>query len=201
MRRLRPQRRRQRSREYTPLPDPALDEPEDQTPDGTPDNIVPFVPVARERDFDQPDDDSLGEAGRALLEPSPRPHRRRLHVGLPRPSLGVEIRFSTLLLSLSLFAGGIFGTLLTQNRLRDDATEWWPLILVIAAVLWMLIALIRRQAESLLGGAALAGIGLSFLMDTQNIADVRETLLGVVLVAVGLGIAIRGLLLRQQTLL
>jgi len=41
----------------------------------------------------------------------------------------------------------------------------------------MLIALIRRQVASFLGGAALAGIGLSLLMDTQDIALVKDTLL------------------------
>jgi hypothetical protein len=37
-------------------------------------------------------------------------------------------------------------------------------------------------------------------MDTQDIANARETLLGVVLLAVGLGIVIRGFLLRGRTL-
>ncbi|MBI5958502.1 MAG: hypothetical protein HY866_07205, partial [Chloroflexi bacterium] len=112
-----------------------------------------------------------------------------------------EIQFSFLLLATALVAAGVFGTLLNQGRLRDEVADWWPLSLVVTAVLWMLVALIRRQIESLLGGAALAGVGLSFLMGTQGIADVRETLLGMVLVTAGLGVAIRGLLLRQQTLL
>lgn len=202
MRRLRPQRRRQRTRsEYTPLLDDALLDEENQEPEESLDAIVPFVPVSRERDFDVPDEDELSAESRALLEPPQRPPRRRLRLGLPRLSLGFEIQFSFLLLATALVAAGVFGTLLNQGRLRDEVADWWPLSLVVTAVLWMLVALIRRQIESLLGGAALAGVGLSFLMGTQGIADVRETLLGMVLVTAGLGVAIRGLLLRQQTLL
>ncbi len=44
-----------------------------------------------------------------------------------------------------------------------------------------------------------AGVGLSALLDAQDIAALRETLLGIVLVAVGLGIVVRGFLLRGRT--
>jgi len=127
--------------------------------------------------------------------------RRRLALSrrLLRPSPGVRIRFGVLLLALALIAGGIFGTLLWQDRLREEVTRWWPAILLVAAALWMLIALVRRQVTSFLGGAALAGVGLSALLDAQDIATLRETLLGLVLVTVGLGIVVRGFLLRGRT--
>jgi len=99
-----------------------------------------------------------------------------------------------------LIGGGIFGVLLNQERIRDDVEAWWPLVLVIGALVWMLVALIQHQGTSFLGAAAVTGIGLSLLMETQDIAEVQETLIGVMLVMVGLGIVIRGFLLRQQTI-
>ncbi|MEB2287157.1 MAG: hypothetical protein OZ934_03500 [Anaerolineae bacterium] len=123
------------------------------------------------------------------------PARRRSS----RPAAGARLRFWVLLLALALIAGGIFGTLLRQDRLREEAVAWWPAILLVASALWMLIALVRRQVTSFLGGAALAGVGLSALLDAQDIAALRETLLGIVLVAVGLGIVVRGFLLRGRT--
>jgi hypothetical protein len=93
---------------------------------------------------------------------------------------------------------GIFGALLNRGQVPDNIEEWWPLAIVVAAAVWMVIALARRQVASFLGGSALAGVGLSLVMNNQDIADFRETLLGMVLVTAGLGIAIRGFLLRQQ---
>jgi hypothetical protein len=155
--------------------------------------IEPFVPVsgadvADDRAYAYPPAEMP-----AAQEEAPR--RRRLL----RPSPGVRIRFGVLLLALALIAGGIFGTLLWQDRLREEVTRWWPAILLVAAALWMLIALVRRQVTSFLGGAALAGVGLSALLDAQDIATLRETLLGLVLVTVGLGIVVRGFLLRGRT--
>ncbi len=149
--------------------------------------IEPFVPVSG----------AHAAADRAYAYPpaedEPAPRRR-----LPRPSPGVRIRFGVLLLALGLIAGGIFGTLLWQDRLRDDVMDWWPVAPLGVSALWMLIALVRRQVTSFLGGAALAGFGLSALLDAQDIATLGDTLLGTVLVTVGLGIVVRGFLLRGR---
>ncbi len=155
--------------------------------------IEPFVPVSG---ADAADDRAYAypPAGMPAAEEETARRRRRL----PRPSLGVRIRFWVLLLALALIAGGIFGTLLWQDRLRDEVTVWWPVIPLVISALWMLIALVRRQVTSFLGGAALAGFGLSALLDTQDIAALRETLLGTVLVTVGLGVVVRGFLLRGR---
>ncbi|MCZ7539582.1 MAG: hypothetical protein M5U29_06685 [Anaerolineae bacterium] len=155
--------------------------------------IEPFVPVSG---ADAADDRAYayppGEMPAVQGEP---PSRRRL----PRPATGARLRLWALLLALALIAGGIFGTLLWQDRLREEVAAWWPAILLIVAALWMLIALVRRQAASFLGGAALAGVGLSALLDAQDIAALRETLLGIVLVTMGLGVVVRGFLLRGRT--
>jgi hypothetical protein len=134
---------------------------------------------------------------RRLSRPAvPRPRAPRLNV--PLPSLETEIRPGVLLLALFLIAAGVFGTLLNQDRLQTGVREWWPVAILAVAAMWMLVALVRRQVASLLGGSAFGGVGLSLLMHYQDIAKVQETVLGVVLVTVGLGIVIRGFLLRQE---
>ena len=158
--------------------------------------IEPFVPISGADAYDERAYASPSAEVPAAEEES-APRRRRLR--LPRPSLGVRIRFWVLLLALALIAGGIFGTLLWQDRLREEVTAWWPVVPLVVSVLWMLIALVRRQVTSFLGGAALVGVGLSALLDAQDIAALRDTLLGTVLVTVGLGVVVRGFLLRGRT--
>jgi hypothetical protein len=127
--------------------------------------------------------------------------RRRVRVPrprLPRVDLRGALRWDVLLAAAALVALGIFGTLLVQDRLSGDIVTLWPLALVAAAVAWLLVALLRRHVTSFLGAATLAGVGLSALMETQEVAPIEETLLGVVLVTIGLGIVIRGFLLRTR---
>jgi hypothetical protein len=148
------------------------------------------------------DADEAGYADQPDTETAypPRAPRRRLH--LPRPAVNLPspgIQWGYLLLVLVLIGGGIFGALLNRDEVPVNIEEWWPVAVVIVAALWMLIALARRQVASLLGGAALAGVGLSLVMNNQEIADFEETVLGMVLVTAGLGIVIQGFLLRQRT--
>jgi len=176
MRRLRPRRNRQQEQESIP----EVSDEEELA-------FEPLVHVTRTPGDDEP----IAEV-------------RRQHIRLPRvarPQIALpNFRFGLLLLVVVLIGGGIFGVLLNQERIRDDVEAWWPLVLVIGAMVWMLVALIQHQGTSFLGAAAVTGIGLSLLMETQDIAEVQETLIGVMLVMVGLGIVIRGFLLRQQTI-
>lgn len=206
MRRLRPLHRRVRQRElerrdsevtsFETLP---TEEAEGNSEYGT-ETFEPFVPVsAAQGDYAE----DREEASYAPLEPSRRrrqlPRPRLPHLAPRRSIFGIEVNGAILLMAVALIVAGVFGTLLNQGRIRADVEEWWPLVIIIGAVLWMLVALIRRQVASFLGGAAFSGVGVSLLMDTQNIARSDETLLGMVLVTVGLGIVIRGFLLRQRT--
>lgn len=156
-------------------------------------SIEPYVPVPSE-------DAYAARAYSYTAEVSPPPaeaegvaRRRRLRA---RRAALPMIRWGWLLLALSLLAGGIVGTLLRQDRLSANDVSWWPVAVLILAGLWMLVALARRRVEAFLGGAALVGVGLSALLDTQDIASLRETLLGMVLITTGLGIVIRGFMLR-----
>ena len=94
------------------------------------------------------------------------------------------------------FQGRFIG--LSPNNFKQAVMASGAIPLVVAG-LWMLIALVRRQVTSFLGGAALVGVGLSALLDAQDIAALRDTLLGTVLVTVGLGVVVRGFLLRGRT--
>jgi hypothetical protein len=176
-----------------------LDEGIDET------TFEPFVSVDAESaviEYQTVDDDGAYAAGPDEI-PARHARRRRSRLRLPRighPRLALDVDFQPgMLVALGvLIAGGIFGGLLKQDRVSDEAAEWWPLAGVGLAVLWLLAALIRRRVTESLGAAALAGVGLAALMETQDIARFGETLFGVMLVTLGLGIVIRGFLLRQQ---
>lgn len=185
MRRFRPIRRR-RARE-SELPPQAEADP--HVPAG--DVLTPFVPV-------RPavlEDESVQAAGWSREhEQQPRLRRRGGRAPL------AHVRPSLLLLALALVAVGIVGTLVNLDRLELSVPDAWPAGVLLVAVVWLIVSLARRQVTPALGAATLAGIGLSALLDAEAIAPWRETLVGLVLIAVGLGIVIRGLLLRQRVL-
>jgi hypothetical protein len=197
---------RRRHEDDATLPPPAVD---DALEEGEP---VPFVPVSGRRDYDEDyyagrefddTDDAAAEdaVGPDTLEPMRRGRRlpRLRAPQVPHARVSLRIRWGMLLLAALLIVGGIFGTLLNQDRLKREVVEWWPALVIALAVLWMILALARRRIASFLGAMAVAGVGLSLLMNTQDIAAFEETLMGVVLITLGLGIVIRGFLLRQQS--
>ncbi|WP_119071748.1 hypothetical protein [Aggregatilinea lenta] len=206
--------------EYEEIPSDAEFSMEDVKPSDdallpyTDEPLVPFVPVESEHDFtfepyDIPgsEDDEYAEEDLAPVEPIHRPRTRRFRLSRPqiarhevrRPRSPVQIQFGALFLVLSLIALGIFGTLLNRDQITGDVQDWWPAAIIAVAVLWMLAALVQRRIPAFLGAAGLAGIGISLLMDTQSVASVNETLLGLVLVTLGFGIVVRGFVLRQET--
>jgi len=185
MRRFRPiRRRRARNSEL-----PAQAEADLEVPGG--DVLTPFVPVRPAA----PEDESALVPGR-LREREQPPRLRRRSGRTPLAS----VRLSVLLLALALVAAGIVGTLANLDRLELSVPDAWPAGVLLVAVMWLIVSLARRQVTAALGAAALSGIGLSALLDAEAIAPWRETLVGLVLIAVGLGIVIRGLLLRQRVL-
>lgn len=127
-------------------------------------------------------------------EAKPRTRRR---LRLPRLLVWSEVRPSLLLIALGLVAGGVFWTMHNRNQVSQTADDWWPLVLFGLALAWAVSALIGRRAAAFLAASALAGISLSLLMDTQDIVAWHETLVGSVLITIGIGIMARGLLLRQ----
>jgi hypothetical protein len=167
--------------------------------------MEPFVPVSGEH-FYGPEDDmetesaypSLPDRRRVRLPRLRRPRFRQPYLQIRRSVLALEVRRGVLLVIGALVVAGVFGTLLVQDQLPGVVEAWWPAVIVIGALTWMLVMLARRRVGASLGGAALVGFGLSLLMSTQDIAAFAETAMGMMLVTVGLGIVIRGFLLRQQ---
>ncbi len=159
--------------------------------------LEPFVPV--------PDEDAYALRAYSYRAEPPFPAAevargaaRRGRLRAPRLLPGLQVRWGWLILALALIAGGVIGTLLRQGRLSEEDIAWWPILALALAGLWMLLALIRRQVTSFLGGVTLAGVGLSALLDAQGVAVLRETLLGLILVSIGLGIVVRGFVLRGR---
>lgn len=108
------------------------------------------------------------------------------------------ISWLTVLLILALVALAVFTILLNQGLLVEQVARWWPGVFTVLALLWLLVSLGRRDAHSLLGSMALLGISLSMLLAAQNIASIAATIVGLTFMAVGVGIILRGLLLRRQ---
>lgn len=186
MRRLRPiRRRRARQEEAERAPEEFST---DYSEPSIVDDLQPFVPVE-------------STPPEVFAEPMPyeRVERedevRPVHIRRTGPR--VRVRFGVLVLALLLIAAGVVGTLRNLDRLELTVPEQWPFVVLAIAGLWLVIALNRRNVTSALGAAALAGVGISALLDVQGIAAWRETLIGTVVVMLGLGIVLRGLLLRQ----
>jgi hypothetical protein len=187
--------RRKRPTEDTPVPDPIPVDPAAEEDGET--VFVPFVPVERTHDYE--DEESSSESESATVAPPPEKHRRIPRIERPQvPRPAIQVHMGMLLSVVFLFGMGIFGTLLNRDRLSDDAAAWWPAAIIGCGLLWMIMALAQRRVASFLGGSAFTGLGVSLLMDTQDIAQFQETVMGVLLVMVGLGIIIRGFLLRGR---
>ncbi len=150
-------------------------------------------------DIPTPDEMIHDTTRRAAPEPEFTSRRR---FRLPRFNLNQlivwrEVRPGLLFLASGLIIGGVFWTLLNLGRVSQESEQWWPAALLIFALLWSLISLITRRAGALLASTTLAGMSVSLLLDTQGYVTWQDTLIGVVLVTIGVGIIIRGFLLRQ----
>lgn len=102
-----------------------------------------------------------------------------------------------MLLIIFLVALTVAALLYNQGELPDQIVAWWPLALMFPAGVWFLVALLSRDPHGLLGGAALFGLSASLLLASQKL-DLLPTVVGITFIAVGAGIMLRGLLLRNQ---
>ncbi len=156
---------------------------EEQIIDGImePNPVQALVPVD-EADKEPPPDDK-----------SRRP-RRRLRIGFPRVD-----QPGAFVLAVTLIVGGTFFTLMNVSSLSEQVLEWWPLTVLGGALLWSFVALIRQDPRSFLAGTGALGFGISLLLAAQDIATFEETVVGAILITLGLGIVMRGLLLRSAS--
>jgi hypothetical protein len=142
---------------------------------------------------DLPDADSAANANVDPEQPqAPVTPRKRRHL------LPFEIYWPAMLLIVFLIAATAFLLLLNQGTLSDDVLMWWPIAIAAPAVLWFLTAILRRDAKGMLASSVVFGIGFSLLLAVQKVAPLGSSVVGITLIAVGTGVMLRGLLLRNQ---
>ncbi len=124
--------------------------------------------------------------------PDDRPQAPRRQKRIARPGL--------LLIAIALFLGGTFVTVLKNADLPTIIEEWYPMLSLSVALLWIIVALSRRNVAAFIGGAVVAGLSMSLLLDAQKVATFQETVIGILLMTFGLSIIMRGLLLRPRRL-
>lgn len=95
---------------------------------------------------------------------------------------------------LSLATAFFFGS--SRGALPVEVITWWPLVILVIALLWLVGALFRRRAPGTIGAAGLTGIGLSLLLATAYQVPLGSTLIGVTFITLGAGVILRGLFMR-----
>ena len=106
------------------------------------------------------------------------------------------IRWSVVGLVLLLIVIIVFALALNNGLLPDVVVTYWPAIVMIPALLWLIVSLLGRDVRGLMGSTALFGLSISLLFAAQGI-PLSTTLVGVMFIAFGIGIMLRGLLLRH----
>ena len=163
----------------------------ESVPESTPsdDNLDPSIPY--ESTVNLPSE-VFSEPTTAASEPdTSRPARTR------RPWLPFVINWPAMFLIVALVAFTVAALLFNEGALSDAIVAWWPLAVMAPAALWFLVALLSRDAHGLLGSAALFGVSASLLLASQKV-DLLPTIVGITFIAIGAGIMLRGLLLRNQ---
>ncbi len=85
------------------------------------------------------------------------------------------------------------------NLLPLTVQTWWPVTLLVPALVWLLIALLRRNPRQLLGSTTLLGLALGLTLITSNILSANTaSVFGVAAIVIGAGLLLRGLLMNQQ---
>ena len=78
-------------------------------------------------------------------------------------------------------------------QLPAEIVAQWPWLLIGVGALALIIGLVTAWPHGTLGGPALAAIGLAALMQQSGLGAGGMVLAGVLLVALGLGVGLRGL--------
>src|SRR5258708_7927058 len=102
---------------------------------------------------------------------------------LRRRLLPFVINWPAMLMIAALVVLTVFALLLNQGALPTEIVTWWPVAVAIPAALWFVVALVRRDARSLLGSTALLGLSLSMLLAAQKVAPLGTTLVVLTFIA------------------
>jgi hypothetical protein len=88
--------------------------------------------------------------------------------------------------AIVLLAGNVSGAI------PPDLLDRWPWVLIVGGALWLLVGLVTGWAHGTLGGPLVASIGLVALLGQQEVVLNLMLVSGAVLVALGLGVIVRG---------
>lgn len=106
---------------------------------------------------------------------------------------GWVIRPAGVIVVLLLVAGLVAAIGGLTAQLPAELVAQWPWLLIGIGVLALVIGLVTAWPHGTLGGPALAAIGLAALMQQAGLGAGAMILAGVLLIAVGLGVGLRGL--------
>ncbi|MCE7947146.1 MAG: hypothetical protein DYG88_06930 [Chloroflexi bacterium CFX4] len=118
----------------------------------------------------------------------------------PRPRLPFTLQGSVLLGILAVIGLGVVWLLASFDILPTALVVAVPSAAAAFGALWFLAALVRRNPRGIVFSAAWLGGALSLLLAAQGIAAVGTTLIGLVFIAVGAALILRGLLMANQPL-
>lgn len=114
-----------------------------------------------------------------------------------RARLPFALQGSVLLGVLGAVAIGAAWLLINLELMPEGFYTAAPVAIGAIGALWFVSALLRRRPRSILFAAAWLGAALSLLLASQGIAEVGNTLIGLVLIAVGVALVLRGLLMAN----
>lgn len=118
----------------------------------------------------------------------------------PRPRLPFTLQGSVVLGILAVMLIGAVWLLISLELMPKAFYTAAPVAATAFGVLWFLVMLVQRRAKGIIFAAAWLGGALSLLLASQDVAQVGDTLIGLVLIAVGVALVLRGLLMMNVTL-
>ncbi len=116
------------------------------------------------------------------------------------PLLPFTLQGSVVLGVLVVVLIGAIWLLIALEALPEEFYAAASVAAGVVGVVWFLVALLRRHSRSILFAAAWLGASVSLLLAAQGIAEVGDTLIGLVLIAVGVALILRGLLMANVAL-
>jgi uncharacterized integral membrane protein len=148
---------------------------------------------APDDESDLPDDPEQNEEAEPVQAVEPAEAAPLVSVRARRRNR-IDWRVLGAIIVLLLLTAFLYGS--SQNALPIEVLTWWPASILVIAILWLFGSLARGRAPGAIGAAGLIGIGLSLLLATAFQVPLGSTLVGITFIAVGMGVILRGLLIR-----
>jgi hypothetical protein len=111
----------------------------------------------------------------------------------PRRAMRTEVRTRVLLVILVIVVALALVAFNVTDQIPSDLLARWPWVFVIAGVLWLLVGLVTAWPHGTLGGPLVVAVGIAALLDQEQVLSGVMTFSGVLLIAVGFAVILRGL--------